>query len=621
MKKHLKKTFAIVISLAMLLSCLTVGATKFPDVTSENYSWAIDAIESMADEGIIKGYEDGTFNPAKTVSKFEALVLISRILGVNEEINQRLLENAIDTYAEVLDTYDLPYGVNEISYLLAKSVIDVDELEDYVDIAHRDDGLKRYEVAVLLTKALDAEASLKAELASQLTYDDTSDIPSNAKKYVAFVSNMGLMNGVGENKFAPSETVTRAQAAVVLKKLKDGTDYEYKKGIVTSIDPTSRLIKIKDDEGKEFSHYVTTDILLRYNGATIGINDIGVGYDATVTYKLGKFYAIDFTDSLIDDILYASFVGSASTSNKVTITVNVIDDNDTQVDTNEKSKFKLADECIITLNSNACTLSSIKSGSYVRLTLKKGIVTVLEAMDKTSKVSGRIAEIEMEPAFKFKIEKDGGEISSHSISTDVKVTRNGKDVTVRDILAGDSVNVTLNYGIITQISATSRSSAKNGVIKEVIISKSPKITITIDGVDTTYFMSSDAKITLSEKEATFYDLRVGMAASVKLEGDTVVSLESIIKEDVIGWSGTVLAVHNSYSVIQLEITDNITNQIRTESIYVKSTTTIQDYETKKTIKLTSSNLDKVITPGMKINVTGSYSTGLFEALNVIIIGK
>ena len=111
MKNKMKKILAAFTAAAMTLT-VSIGAfaAKFPDVTEEEYGWAIDAIESMADEGIIKGYEDGTFNPAKTVSKIESLVLISRILGVNEPENERIVETAWDIYGEEIAKYNLPYG-------------------------------------------------------------------------------------------------------------------------------------------------------------------------------------------------------------------------------------------------------------------------------------------------------------------------------------------------------------------------------------------------------------------------------------------------------------------------------------------------------------------------------
>ncbi len=615
MKNVFRKTLALITTTALFATMsISAFAAKFPDVGETDYGWAIEAIETMADEGIIKGYEDGTFNPAKTVSKLESPVLLSRILGSAKEETARISESSWDVYGEEIAEFELPYGEEEISYLLGRGVLSVEELEDYIDKDNRDVALKRYEIAILLTKAVDAEKSLKAEIYSSLTYADADDIPAQAKKYVAYVTEAELMNGMEDNTFVPNGTVTRAQAAVVLFKLRNSTQYEFKKGVVSSISPTSRQIKVQVDEENIISHFITTETIIRYNGVVIGINDISVGYDAVLTYKSGKLYAIDFTDALIDDIIKASFAGSAtSTAKGTTVTVNVIGDTDITVPT-EKTIFKLSENCVITFNNNTCSLASIKPGSYVKLTVKEGEVTVIEAQNKESTFSGRIDEVILDPVYKLRIEANGGNVDEYLLDSGVKVTRNGKSVSAREVLAGDTVSVTTNYGIIKSIVASSRQTKKTGVIKEVIISKSPKITLTSEGIDTTYYVTTDAKITLSGKDATFYDLRVGLSTSVELESDTVVAIESVVSDEIITWAGTVTLVNSSYGLIQIEFMDVVTGHTRTESVFVKSTATIVDYETQKTKKLAA------VTPGMKVNVTGTMQTGLFEANTIIIIG-
>ena len=146
MKKIFKKALAVILTAAMTLSmCLSAFASVFPDVTEETYPWAIDAIEKMAEEGIIKGYDDGTFNPAKTVSKLESLVLISRILGFNDDVNSALVSSAWNKYGEEIEKYNLNYGQNEIAYLLIKGVLSDNQCAKVVNI------LKGYRFDVLET--------------------------------------------------------------------------------------------------------------------------------------------------------------------------------------------------------------------------------------------------------------------------------------------------------------------------------------------------------------------------------------------------------------------------------------------------------------------------------------
>ena len=256
----------------------------------------------------------------------------------------------------------------------------------------------------------------------------------------------------------------------------------------------------------------------------------------------------------------------------------------------------------------------MKAGSYVKMTIKKGVVTVIEATSKDGSINGRVEEVLLDPVYKLRISVTGQGEEDYILSSDVSVKRNGKTVSAREILAGDSISAKTTYGIISSITATSKASTKSGIIKEVIISATPKITLTSDGVDTTYYVTSDAKITLSGVESSFYDLRVGLATSIELDSDTIIAIESVLSDEVITWAGTVTLVNASYGLLQIEFVDSLTGQNRSESVFVKSNASIVDYDTQKSKKLTA------ITPGMKVNVTGSMKTGVFEAGTVIVIG-
>ncbi|MBQ6895307.1 MAG: S-layer homology domain-containing protein [Clostridia bacterium] len=616
MKKNLKKLLAVLLAAAMTLSmCLTAVASVFPDVTDENYPWAIDAIEAMAEEGIIKGYDDGTFNPAKTVSKLESLVLISRILGFNDDINSGLVSAAWDKYGEEISKYDLNYGQDEIAYLLIKGVLLEEELEEYIDELHRNDGLKRYEVAVLLTKALDAVKLLSNDDVSNLAYEDNADIPASAKKHVAYISKIGLMQGLENNTFAPNDTVTRAQAALVLYKLQDMTSYVYEKGIVSGVDQKTRTIKLQCNDGETVSLTASSGTIMRYNGESIIINDIEVGLEAVVTYKDESVYAIDFTDALIDEIVYGAFVSSAkSTVNGTTIIVNELGEFDTDVDKTKKTTYKVSEDAIITYNDTTCSLTSLKAGYYLKLTVEKGVVTVIDAKASASKISGRVNKVILEPVYMLSIEDKDGVIKDYLVSSTVTVKKNATTATARDILEGDSVSLGLSYDRITDISAMSKTTNKSGIIKEVVISSTPRITISYDGNDISYAITNSASIKVGDNAATFYDLRVGMSVKYTLESDTIVSLQTTANSTVTTWEGTVVLVNASYDLIQITFVDSVTGATRNESVFVKKNASIVDYATQKDKKLSA------IKPGAKVSVTGSLVSGIFEAGTVVIIG-
>jgi hypothetical protein len=154
-------------------------------------------------------------------------------LGCNDVENDYIVNEAMTIYEDVLDEYSLSFGQKELSYLLLKGMLTEDELASYIASGSANDGLKRYEIAVLLTKAMDGDRNLASSPA--LDYKDASDIPASAKKHVKFVTDNGLMSGMGEGMFSPNTNVTRAQAAVVLKKLQNNTSYQFHSGTVSEM--------------------------------------------------------------------------------------------------------------------------------------------------------------------------------------------------------------------------------------------------------------------------------------------------------------------------------------------------------------------------------------------------
>jgi len=616
MKNGIKKVLAAAVASTMVLSAsLTSFAAKFNDVSEENYPWAINSIESMAERGIVKGYGDGVFAPAETVSKLDSLIMLSRILGVDDENNEVLLDAADLLYGDMVDEFDLPYGEDEIKYLLVKGVFTIEEIEDYVDDLNRTNPLKRYEAATILTKALYAEKNISAELIAALPYTDVADIPASARKYVAYVDSVNLMTGMEDGSFSPNATLTRAQAAVIFDRFSQKNEYVFTTGIVANVDQTARRISIQEADGKIKQNSLTSDVILRFNGSLINVNDIEVGYYATVTYVDNKMYSIDFNEIAVDDVVYAAFVGTSTTTAKgTTITVNIIED-DKDLDATKKTTYRVSKDCVITFEGMTCSVSALKSGYALRLTIRDGEVAVIEAENKTFKIKGRINEIIKEAPYKIEIEENDGSVGQYVVASDVTVTRNGLKATANDLLAGDTVSsATLTYGKITAITATSKTTTKTGEIVEVIISKSPRITLRNGGEETTYFVTDEAKIVVNEKEGTFYDLRVGANVEFKVEGDTIVSLKGIMSSEVQTITGTVISVNTSFKYIQLQVADSVNGGTTEKMVFVKDNASIVKYDTQKTVKLST------IAEGMTVTVTGSMNGGTFEAGAIIVIG-
>lgn len=82
-RKNLR--FAIVLLLVGLLICPASAASSFPDV-DETAEYA-EAVEYLKDVGIMKGDDQGNFNPDKTVTRAEMATIVCNMLGETDDLS------------------------------------------------------------------------------------------------------------------------------------------------------------------------------------------------------------------------------------------------------------------------------------------------------------------------------------------------------------------------------------------------------------------------------------------------------------------------------------------------------------------------------------------------------
>lgn len=605
--KKFRGLLAMTLALAVVCTsfgAITVSAKDFKDVDSKH--WAQEYVASMADDGIINGYTDGTFKPDNTVTKLEALALVARILGSKEELNAGLLEKGKELYAEKLEDYDLSFGTDEVCYLLVKGIIFENELSDYLGNGAANEGMKRYEVAILLTKAMGAEQEVKDKVSAVLDYEDTLEIPATARKYVEHVTKAGLMNGMGDGKFAPMNDVNRAQAAAVLYRLRDINGYETFKGVVASYDKDSRTIrfKLEDDENKAYT-IIPANVTLRCDGEEVDPEDITVGWEAVVTIKDEMLSIVDFTSTKSEGEVAGRLMSITKSSNTTTLKV----ENITPAG-KETVSYKVADEVVVTYNGKEGAVTNLKVGDYVSLTIKSNKVIVINGETSTKTVKGTITNIDL---MNLSVTvKNGDEEEAYFLDSNVKVSKNGDAATMNDVMIGDKVTLKLTYNMITNIEATSTKTSDTGIIQSINIAQTPIITIKIGTKVYEYPVARNVTVMLDGKKGTIYDLRINTNATITLESDSIVKIETSPIADDTDVQGEVVSVNVAYNLIQVKYIDEISGTENVEQVFVKSGAKIIS---------TSSSTDKKlkdVQPGQTITAMGSRSSGVFEATTIII---
>lgn len=96
-----KKVLASVIA-AGILTTGTALANPFDDVPKGH--WAYDAVQSLADQGIVDGYGDGTYRGDKLMTRYEMAQIVARAMSVNKGTANPTLDKLSAEYADELSS-------------------------------------------------------------------------------------------------------------------------------------------------------------------------------------------------------------------------------------------------------------------------------------------------------------------------------------------------------------------------------------------------------------------------------------------------------------------------------------------------------------------------------------
>lgn len=173
---------------------------QYPFQDIEEVPWAIKAIETLKDKGIIAGKAPEIFDPYASITREEFVKMI--VLAAGMEIAD----------GEVAFT-DVPPGSWCRQYI--KTACDTGLL---YGIGENQFGMglpiTRQDIAVIVYRMMnDLGVEMKADKAD---FKDADSIAEYAKEAVNFLSANKIINGTPEGNFEPANDATRAEATVIL---------------------------------------------------------------------------------------------------------------------------------------------------------------------------------------------------------------------------------------------------------------------------------------------------------------------------------------------------------------------------------------------------------------------
>ena len=214
----MKRKFALILSAVMATSSLplTAYAANFKDINNVPWAGAETVINSVADKGLLSGYEDGTFRAKNNVTYCEAMQMVYNVLVKTGTAKSM---DAVEAYAYMgtLDTYKVPkWAQMAVAYGLKNSIIDMQMVA--TKFAGGNTAATREDVALLFGNALGMYYDKEKDATEAKKFADYWSISGDRLVQIDLLKRLGVVNGDNYNNFNPKKNINRAEMAVMLNK-------------------------------------------------------------------------------------------------------------------------------------------------------------------------------------------------------------------------------------------------------------------------------------------------------------------------------------------------------------------------------------------------------------------
>ncbi|MBQ7792757.1 MAG: S-layer homology domain-containing protein, partial [Clostridia bacterium] len=162
--------------------------------------WAQDMVHTLVGKGVISQNAERAFRPMDPVTREEFVKMIVTVIGSHNQ-------DAVSSLSDV-----------DASHWATSYIATAQELGIVQGNADGSFGLgtniTRQDMAVMIYRTF---AMLGIDLSEgTAAFDDSNEISDYAKTAVSALEKQGIINGMGDNTFAPAANATRAQAAKVI---------------------------------------------------------------------------------------------------------------------------------------------------------------------------------------------------------------------------------------------------------------------------------------------------------------------------------------------------------------------------------------------------------------------
>ena len=183
----------------------STAAESFSDLGTF-YSWAEEAIYSLADKRILSGVGSGKFAPEKNVTRAEFTKMILNALEIET------VKIPVGIFSDVQKTgWAAPYIEAAVKEQLIKGIGE--------GKFGPEGAINRNEIACLMARAMSWSDSGMATTSQSPDYKDKERIPVWAADSVAVCEEKGLFENIAVGYFNGTTSIKRAEAAVIIYRM------------------------------------------------------------------------------------------------------------------------------------------------------------------------------------------------------------------------------------------------------------------------------------------------------------------------------------------------------------------------------------------------------------------
>ncbi|GAA4855145.1 hypothetical protein GCM10023310_37590 [Paenibacillus vulneris] len=553
---------------------------SFDDVKGADVEWAARYIASLASKRVFEGYEDGTFQPRKTITRIEAITAAVRLMGLRDQAESTEAMNSNLNFKDadkIKQKY--PWAVGYVAVALQNDLFQ--ESDDSVQPEKEADRLW---ATTLLIKALKLQEEAKAKMNTKLTFKDANKIPAGSVGYVEEAIEKSLVDGYEDNTFRPDRPVTRAELAALLDRtgnqLPDNTSI---KGTLSAAVSNNTLTLTNN--GQPYTVELDSNAFIFRNGVKVAASELRSGDQVIVRTYGGKAIFVEVTkaaggnSTTPDNATFSASLNAAVSNNKLYYTKD-----------NQSYSTEIASNATILRNGRTVSASDLRSGDQVNIRTYNGKIIFVEVT--------KLAESQLPDNTTFAatvntavsnntltLTKDN-QTYNVSFASNATIIRNGRTVSASELRVGDQVNVRTYNSQIIFIEVTKLAESQlpdNTTFAATVNTAVSNNTLTLTKDNQTYNVSfaSNATIVRNGRTVSASELRAGDQVNVRTYNGQVIFVEvTKLADEQIDF--TVVGNLNSYtlnsagSIATISINQTLSNGTVQTAVYnTSSNLTIQ----------------------------------------------